>query len=221
MTQNTDTKAQPNRIMRFKTKLLQKVAEGLFGRELYFTSLPISQVPAVAVFWYLEGGMRKFIMLRQVDGKGNVTSPAMFCNTTGAEADRAVNEHLREAVKTYFGEAFYRSLDQNLLNADRISASPSFRLDDETTGLPHLVPSLVWATQITPEQAQLAQCKIGGIDLCHIAEFSVLGADVLQSHQMVYQSISRHLHTIRGETQVLEQMEDMFHHVQTGSKVIH
>ena len=171
------------------------------------------------VFWYLENGVRHFIMVKEQGAQEN----ARFVSCLGLGKHKDISVATQETTKLLLGEVFYRALDQQLLKSDRVAAVPAFKCESAETGEFFPVHSIVWTVQITPEQAQLCEPQNQNIEVISIPEFAIMGPEVSASHKQIYQAVLRHIHgssPIANEAPV-DLLEDLLNYGHTTDKIIH
>lgn len=161
----------------------------LFNRPMYISANPKGLVVGMVVFWYVENGQRKFLMFRE-NRKG---AQARFVGSLDAFADQNLQDGLLRSIDSTLGEAFVRTLENDLFAADRIAAAPRLTLEDDVTGKLLPVQALCWQVQIRPEQAQLCVPRKSGIEVLAVPEFGILGPDIAGPHKTVYQNVLRHV----------------------------
>src|SRR5690606_20384343 len=132
---------------------------------------------------------RKFLMFRE-SRKG---AQARFVGSLDAFADQSLQDGLLRSVDSTLGEAFLRSLDDDLMAADRIAAAPRLTLEDDITGKMLPVQAVCWQVQIRPEQAQLCVPRKAGVEVIAVPEFGMMGPEVAGPHKTVYQNVLRQI----------------------------
>ena len=222
---NPEKQEIKNRISWFK-KLRMSAAswfvQKLYGREMTITPFSNSAIAGLVVFWYLEGGVRHYVMIKN----SKIKSGARFVSCLGLGENENITQATQNTVRTLLGSVFYKSLDSNLIAQDRVASVPTFKCEEPTLGESVPVNGVVWAVQISPEQAGLCQPEMKNVDVVAVPEFAIGGNEVAQSHQMVYQSVLKHIH---GTKQTLkefgvDQLEDAFQDMvgkKSSSKTIH
>lgn len=218
-----ETNHKTSALQRFRVALAGKLVAWLYGRPMTVTPFQNSAIAGLVVFWYIEGGVRHFVMI-----KNTAVSPsARFASCLGVGENKDISEATRNTIKTLLGSVFYKSLDAGLIAQDRVASVPTFKCEEPTSGESVPVNGVVWAVQITPEQAQLCQPEMKNIDVVAVPEYAMGGNEVASSHQMVYQSVLRHIHGVQPSLQDLglEQVEDTFKEMfgakKTSDKIIH
>lgn len=152
---------------------------------------PQVTVAGAVVFWYLEGGIKHFVMLRQpeygetADGRGRWLS----CFGLGAHADMPAA--LRNAVKTQMGAVFSGTLPAHLLDADRVAAAPMFSVSD-ASGAPSPVQTLVWVAHLQPAQVDVIE-PVRGVSVMLVPEFSMNSSQISPTHRAIFHAAARHL----------------------------
>lgn len=201
--------------------LAAKLVQALYGQEMLITDQDKLDVAGCLVMWYVQDGFRHFVLINPY--RKNGTAKARFPSYFGLKLGQDAATALSDAVKTQLGDVFFRSLDKQLLEADRIAVAPTFRYTDDVTGATIPVQALIWAIQITPSQAELIQ-GADGISCTTVAEYAMLGSQVAPTHKAVYQHTLRH---IQGNTNsvapndMLEKLEEMLVASDSSSRTIH
>ena len=221
----SETAPQANQVSwskRLRMALANKVVGWLYGREMTITPFQNSAIAGLVVFWYIENGVRHFVMVKN----SKVSNNARFVSCLGIGQNKDITEATRNTVKAIMGSVFYKSLDNNLIAQDRVASVSTFKCEDHSIGESVPVNGVVWAVQITPEQAGLCQPEMKNVDIVAVPEFAIVGNEVAHSHQMIYQSVLKHIHGIKPSLQELgiEQLEDAFKDMvgrKSSSKIIH
>jgi hypothetical protein len=228
VTQNLPNSAIPSKeknfswFKRVRMILAGRIVKILYGREMTITPFQNSAIAGLVVFWYLESGVRHFVMIKN----SKLGGESRFVSCIGLGTNKDITEATQNTVKGLLGSVFYKSLDNSLITQDRVASVPTFKCEDPLLEESVPVNGVVWALQITPEQAQLCQPKMKNIDVVAIPEYAISGNEVASSHQMVYQSVLRHIHGVKPLLQELgmEQVEDAFKDMmgkKSSSKIIH
>lgn len=208
------------RKLNVKQWLTRKLLTTMYGEGMHISAYPSMTIAGCAVFWYLDNGVRRFVLVRETgDGK-----KARFVSVMDKGEGIAMNESLLHAIRRTFGQVFFRSLDTKLFEVDRIAAAPAFQLADERMdGQKTTIQSLVWVVQLTKEQAQLMSCAAKDLELITVPEYGLLGNDVAPAHKGVYQTVLRHIHGKRpsSESMVMETLEDLLGKTTQTQRVIH
>lgn len=207
---------------RLRMTMAGRIVKLLYGREMTITPFQNSAIAGLVVFWYIEGGVRHFVMIKN----SKLGGAARFVSCLGLGVNRDITEATQNTVKGLLGSVFYKSLDNTLIAQDRVASVPTFKCEDPMLGETVPVNGVVWALQLTQEQAQLCQPEMKNIDVVAIPEYAMAGNEVAHSHQMVYQSVLKHVHGIKPLLQELgmEQVEDAFKDMlgkKSSSKIIH
>lgn len=215
-------KIQASWSKRLRMALANKIVGWLYGREMTITPFQNSAIAGLVVFWYIDNGVRHFVMVKN----SAVSNNARFVSCLGIGENKDITEATRNTVKSIMGSVFYKSLDSSLLAQDRVASVPTFKCEEPSLGESVPVNGVVWAVQITPEQAGLCQPEMKNVDIVAVPEFSIVGNEVAPSHQMIYQSVLKHIHGIKPSLQELgiEQLEDAFKDMvgrKSSSKIIH
>ena len=174
------------RSLRFR--VAKTLLEALFGRPMHITSAETVMVSGVAVLWYLENGVRKFLTVRE-----NSKAFSRFIACVENRQPQPLNVALKHAMEKVFGPTFTRAFDENLLELDRVAAAPMLAVTDPVTGEKLPVQTLCWVIQITPEQAQLCTTQVKGTEILAIPEFGMMSQNVDPAHKIIYQAVQRHL----------------------------
>jgi hypothetical protein len=178
------------KITRLRHSVAYWVVARMYGKEMSISPYATGAVSACAVFWFMDEGVRKFIFIRE-KSKG---AQARFISVM-KNSDTPMNAVLLQAVNRTLGSVFFKSLDHRLFDVDRVAAAPSFMIQDKDIKASIPMLSLVWAVQITKEQAQLCNGHVKNFEVVTIPEFSLIsGTEVAEAHKGVYQAVVRHIH---------------------------
>ena len=204
----------------WRFRLAGWVVKHLYGKNMHISSYNPSLVAATVVFWYEDAGMRKFLMVRDVS---EPASGARFPGCLEAKVDVPVSETLFSTVEHMLGKPFAKSLDRNLLEADRVCSAPVLTLRDNTTHHKLPVQGVVWLVRITKEQAQLCASEDRRLEVIAVPEFAVVTKEVNPAHKVVFQSIERHLnHEHHNEAgMVVDRLEEFLKKMGTAHKQLH
>ncbi|MBI1363430.1 MAG: hypothetical protein GC134_05550 [Proteobacteria bacterium] len=207
-------------IIRLRAGIAEKLVSLLYGQKMYIASQHKGAVAACVVFWYIEDGIRKFVMTRHTDLK---TANIRFVGSMASEDAQPANNSLVRAIKTTLGDVFFKALDVHLLDADRIAAAPMLSFDDPITKQPTPVQGLCWAVQITAEQAQLCAPTRNNLEVIAVPEHAMLGPDIAPAHKLIYQSVLRHIHShsVVSEGAMMDKLEDMLRRAGSSQRTIH
>lgn len=203
-----------------KTRLANAITSAIFGRPMHVSHLPKSAVAGIVIFWYFENGVRQFVMVKNPK---EASAQARFVSCLGMGKSKTMSEAASATTNLLLGKVFTRSLDKNLLAADRVCAVPTFNTEDSVFGGHVPVHSIVWAVQITQEQAQMCEPE-QHLDVVAVPEFAMMGNEVSDSHKAVYQACLRHIHASNPLVQefAIDQLEDLLQgQQQVSTKVIH
>ena len=209
-----------NKIRSFRHGIAHSVVNNLYGREMSISPFSAGAVSACVVFWYMDGGIRKFIFIREQSSKKH----ARFISVMKNNDEQQVNETLLHAINRTLGHVFFKSLDRKLFDIDRVAATPSFVIQDNEIKENIQMLSLVWVVQITKEQAQLCNGSVKNFEVVTIPEFSLVsGTEVADAHKGVYQSVIRHVHgTIASSnTFSVDTLEGLMQTKKVISRTIH
>jgi hypothetical protein len=207
-------------VHRARTWLAETIVAALYGEKMYISSQRKGAIAACVVFWYIEDGVRKFVMTRNAEQK----SPNIrFVGCMDSDDALPANASLMRVVKTSLGDVFYKALDTHLLDIDRVAAAPLLSFDDPITNRATPVQGLCWAVQITPEQAQLCAPTRSGLEVIAVPEHALLGPDVAPTHKLIYQSVLRHVHShsVVGEGMLMDKLDEMLRRAGSGQRTIH
>lgn len=165
------------------------IAQAISGRQVKLGHTSAAPLQGMLVLWYLDGGMRKFVLLRhKAEG-----TPARFVSAV-AENDQPIDETLFKAATAALGKTFTRAFERNLLGPDRVAATVLLRsAEGDAPHESHAVHTLCWLAQITREQAQLCASALPGMEVLAVPEFSIMSKQVDVQHRVVYQALGRHL----------------------------
>jgi hypothetical protein len=209
-----NTTTQKQKEIKWTDKAKQSLST-LFQRKAAVKIAP-NLIAGGVVFWYMEQGIRYFVMVKPVSG-GN----ARFASCLGIGEQPDIASAVSHSVKQLLGKVFYRSLDKALLTADRVATVNCFNHETDD-GKSSPVHGVFWCVQITPEQAQLCQPKEANTDVIAVPEMGIMTDGISPSHQTIYQTMSRHLYSSNSWDDLgLEQVEDMAGHAHTISRTIH
>lgn len=200
-----------------KHHIAQTATKMLLGPQASINAEGALPVAGIIVFWYVEDGNRHFVMVRDDD-----QDKSRFVGFFGTEsAEQSTITTLHQAVKAQLGKAFYRALGDQALREDTIAAAPSYPYTD--AGRETQLQMLIWAVQITPEQAQLAAPAQANLNVLAVPEFALLTGSVIRSHKAVYGSILNHLQSdalIQGDA-LMDQLEDSLAVTRKTARTIH
>ena len=202
----------------------QKLVSALYGQSMYISSQHKGAVASCVVFWYIDGGVRKFVMTRPLDAQSSGKAAQIrFIGCMSNDNDQSPNASLARAIKNALGDVFYKALDPHLLDVDRIAAVPMLSFDDPITSQPTPVQSLCWAVQITPEQAQLCAPIRTDSEVIAVPEHALLGPEIATAHKLIYQSVLRHIHhnASLGDGLVTDKLDELLKRASSGQRTIH
>lgn len=205
--------------MRFRYGLAQNLLKLIFGRRMHVSATPKGLVVGMVVFWYLENGQRKFLMFREAR-KG---AQARFVGSLDAFADENLQDGVLRNIDAIFGESFLRTIDEQTIDADRVTSAPRLTLEDDVTGKSLPVQAICWQVQIRPEHAHLCVPKKSGIEVLAVPEFGLMGPEVAGPHKHVFQSVLRHIEkqSLPAENLGLSQLEEMLAQKTGRPKILH
>jgi hypothetical protein len=173
------------------------------------------------MLWYVHGGTRHFIMLRnpKVDGR------ARFLSSLGINNHPNMSTALQEALKTQLGDVFAKLVKPHELAEDRLVTSPLFNYTDDTLGLTSPVQSLVWSVQISHHMPELIHTP-DNLQAVVVPEFvlagDVKGEKVSPTHRMLWESARRHLPKMKkAEVVPVDSVEESIRSLAQTSRIIH
>lgn len=207
-------------VQRKRMQLAQWAARKIAGRaDVTLNPVGNTSVAGCVLFWYFDGGMRQFLLINEKDK----ATKLRFVSFLDLLSGKTATDTLHHTIGRLLGEPFYRSLDKRLLEADRVITAPTFHARDELNESSATIQTLVWAIQITPEQAELCTNQHDCVEIKTVPEFSLLGPEIVSSHKTIYQSALRHIHATsrNGETPVLDTLEDMLKSQGTSPRTLH
>ena len=216
---NSSTKSNLGFFSKMRNKLANSFLNSLYGRDMHFSSNAPTVVAGAIVFWYVENGVRHFVMVKDLNDSGE----ARFVSCLGIGKHHDINTATVDCINTLLGKVFYRSVDKKLITNDRVVSVPSFTSIDEVTGNNTPVTAVVWTVQITPEQAQMCEPVANNIDVIAVPEFGIIGSDVAHSHQLIYQSVLRHIQETSPIPMMgdMDALDDLFKNSQVSHRTIH
>lgn len=182
-------------------RLRQRLMDGLLSA-LYTTPMRVLPqgyvgVAAATVFWFWRDGVRQVVMVRTPQ-KRDSRARLVSCFSLGAHPD--LSHAMKAAVEAQLGRVFFKTLDKNALNADRVAAAPMFTFHDDSNGISSPVQVLAWAVPIDPVQLEL-------ISLAPDLEMAVTTEAVLNqpgnatlspTHRNIWLAVARHLPKLKG-----------------------
>lgn len=204
----------------WRFRLAKGLSSLLMGREMFISPFKKGTLTATAVFWFVDGGQRKFLMVRPIIKKDQ---PVQFISCLDMNNQEPVTLTLQRTVGQVLGKAFAKSLGRQPFEADNIACAPSFSYKDARSGLHVPVQNLTWVTQITPEQAELSMPAMPGIEVVSVSEPVLSSDEVLEPHKIIFQTAHKQIYkaTPALERAVLEEIEDHLRTIYGGSKTIH
>jgi hypothetical protein len=204
----------------WRFKLAKKISSWLLGREMFISPFKKGTLTATAVFWFVDDGVRKFLMVRPTVKKDQ---PVQFISCLDMHNNEPVTLTLQRTVGQVLGKAFAKSLGRQPFEADNISCAPSFSYKDARSGMDVPVQNLTWVTQITPEQAELSMPSMPGIEVVSVPEHILSSNEVLEPHKIIFQTAHKQIYkaTPALEKAVMEEIEDHLRTIYGGSKTIH
>lgn len=146
-------------------------------------------VAGAAMFWFVENGQRKFLLLRDVE----TSEKLRFASFVDFEDDKTAGSMMRGTVKQQLGDVFFKSLSEGALSGDTVVAAPTFHAKEDDSKVTVPLQALVWAIQITPEQAELAVTPAEEIELQIINE-PAMQMELEPAHRFLFQASLRHVH---------------------------
>ena len=176
-----------------RLNLVNKLISSTYGRKMYLSPTAKGTVAGCTVFWYFEGGQRKFIMVKEPREEG---APLRFVGCIDDIANKPLNEIVTENVAQVLGDTFLRTLDPRFFDIDRVASAPAFIYEDEESKIQMPVQCICWVVQITAEQANLASPSedAAEFEVLSVPEFALVGNEIADSHKIIYQSVMRHIH---------------------------
>lgn len=204
----------------WRFKLAKSLSSVLMGREMFISPFKKGTLTTTAVFWFVDGGERKFLMVRPTLKKDQ---PVQFVSCLDVHNNEPATLTLQRTVTQVLGKAFAKSLGRQPFEADNISCAPSFSYKDARTGMDVPVQNLTWVTQITPEQAELSVPGMQGIEVVAVPEYVLSTNQVLEPHKIIFQTAHKQIYksTPALEKAVLEEIEDHLRTIYGGSKTVH
>ncbi len=210
--------AATNKKLRYR--IADWLVNTLYGQAMHVTSYSTSLVAATVVFWYQDGGMRKFLMVRDVS---NPDGDARFPGCLESKVDVPISETLISTIGHMLGTPFTKAFDHNLLEQDRVCAAPVLSMKDKAANQSMPVQGIVWLIQVTKEQAQLCSSQDKRIEVIAVPEHSMSTKEVNPAHKVIFQSIERHLnqehHNEAG--MIVDRLEEFLKKMGSSHKQLH
>lgn len=219
MTTSVPREKKDSFLSRLRESLASLILRVLYGRKMHLSPFQTGSVAGIAIFWYLDNGLRKFILVK--DSAENSTARFVSCLGTGKSAN--ITDATNETVRLLLGDPFYRSLDKKPLAVDKLAAIPAFKCEDSASSQSFPVHGVVWAVQITAEQAGLCNSKLKNVEVLSLPEYNLTTSDIAPSHKHIYQSVLRHIHGTQptAPVNVYEQLDDFISSQRTSHKIVH
>lgn len=204
----------------WRFKAAKTISSWLLGREMFISPFKKGTLTATAVFWFVDDGVRKFLMVRPTIKKDQ---PVQFISCLDMHNNEPVTLTLQRTVSQVLGKAFAKSLGRQPFEADNITCAPAFSYKDARSGMDVPVQNLTWVTQITPEQAELSLPAMPGIEVVSVPEHILSSNEVLEPHKIIFQTAHKQIYksTPALEKAVMEEIEDHLRTIYGGSKTIH
>lgn len=186
------------RVFSLRQRVLDALITFLYGMPMQVLPRGHAGLAAALVLWVVQEGQRQVVMVRNPKAKDNRARLVSCLGLAGA-ADMGVA--LRSALESQLGRVFARTIDKQLIQADRVAAAPVFTYADEETGIASPVQILAWVMQIQPVQLDLIHPG-QGLELVLIPEATLDAAPAAASHispthRAIWHSIHRHLPSMK------------------------
>jgi hypothetical protein len=176
-------------------------------------------VAGAAIFWFVENGQRKFLLMRDAQ----TSEKLRFASFVDFDDEQTAGEMMRKTVKGQFGDVFFKALNTDTLTGDSVIAAPTFHAKDDGSKVTVPLQALVWAVQITPEQAELAVTPDEEIEL-HIINEQAMQTELESAHRLIFQASLRHIHghqvTIINNPAV-DKLQDLLSTTLRSQRVLH
>jgi hypothetical protein len=207
------------RLIAWRQRGLNRLLSGLYGSPVVVASGGQAGLAAALVLWYLEGGVKHLVMLRNTAGDD---TRARFISAYGLHGKAHMGDALLAAVQHSTGSMFMRTFKPDNLALDRVAAVPMFTATDDTTGLPTPVQALVWCVQLQPAQLELLHPP-KGLALVQVPEFGLSSSQISPTHRSLFNALGRHLP--KGKLPQAEltaqQIDDTLRPVGSSPRVVH
>lgn len=207
-------------VPRSAQKLAHWLVKKLYGREMHISGTSNTLTAASVVFWYNDHGIRKFLMLRDVSQQ---QPKARFAGCLETSLETPLSQTLFESIQHMFGKAFARTVDETLLEEDKVKAAPTLSLTDQATGKQKAVQGLVWLVQIAKPQIELCESMDGRFEVVAVPEFAMTSEKVAPAHKVIYQAVREHFPATESKRSraTLDRTKDHLEDMKAASKTLH
>lgn len=188
-----------------RDRIAKFVMQKLYGKPMHLSPFPKGTIACAAVFWYFEGGMRKYVMARDM---AQTNPQVRFVGCVDNVSDMPIDNLMMENVRQVLGDGFARSLANDAFAKDDVTSAPQFKYEDINSGQKLPVQCICWAIQITPEQADLAAPQVENMEILSVPEFTILNEEVAESHKLIYQSVLKRVNQ-KAPSDVVSMLEEL------------
>ena len=196
-------------------RVSQKILSRFSGKPVYLSNMPPSPIAVVAVFWYIENGVRHFLFIKKKN------ESLRFPSCLGLKNGKNVSQTLIDSIHKTCGNAFVKSLPKSALTLDNKPLTMVFGYEDSFSGKTYPLHTFIWSIQITPEQASLSVSEDALADIYAIGEPGFHQEDITESHLQIAQMLINHTLQPLGADPVSDMLEDFLKGVTNHERIIH
>mgnify|MGYP003393998539 CR=1 FL=1 len=202
-----------------RQQVVNVILSMLYGTPMQVMPKGYVGLAGAVVFWYVEGGTRYVLMVRQEKGGDG---KARFVSCLGLNGGTDMGVALRKVAVAQLGEVFVKTaLAKGALQADKVACSPLFNYTDETVGVSMPVQSLVWVVQLNPNLMDVIVAP-EGVQALRVPENALGSEKVSATHKALYATVQRHLPKLKAmPAGTAEVVEESIRELSAGSRVVH